>query len=481
MKSNQIRDRKVSLKTISVIMLVAILLTSLTTYFVFSSPNGFSAPNVYLDDLPSSASYVIKTDGTYTWAVRYDGAISWNGTDAVTVIQSAIDVLTSGGKIFVTSGTYLITNVKIQPTSNIEIVGGGPSTIFKLADAGNVSIFQVNNARHLIFSDFAIDGNKANVNQNSSDTNQNAFYLNNVTNSVFTRLWIKNTLMHSIYVHSNCFDNVFESLHIEGAGRSGTGVTYSGQGNILISSAERNRVIACRLEGALARQLYFGYNCKNNIIKGCVFGGTAVGIDSDGYANARNIIEGNQFLTNTGIHLYGYEASPTYGTLIKGNVIYSAGDYGIYLQSFINNVSIEGNYVRNTKTGIRLVGVQNSFVRNNHVFAGATNNSIQEEGICDKNQIECNYVDRPIANVGANTKVRYNIGYATENSGTALMSDNSTVTLDHALVVIPITVQASFNCTGWGSWSWNASSTQITITTENSVNATVYWDARTWN
>ena len=37
-----------------------------------------SVPNVYLDQLPSTASYVISTDGTNVWATRYDGKIAFS-------------------------------------------------------------------------------------------------------------------------------------------------------------------------------------------------------------------------------------------------------------------------------------------------------------------------------------------------------------------------------------------------------------------
>ena len=74
-----------------------------------ASNGGFSASNIYLDDLPSTASYVVKTDATYFWAVRYDGKIptGMSGTDDDLVIQYAIDNCTSsGGSVFVSAGTY---------------------------------------------------------------------------------------------------------------------------------------------------------------------------------------------------------------------------------------------------------------------------------------------------------------------------------------------------------------------------------------
>jgi len=91
----------VSLTLVSVIFLASI------AYVV--SNGGFSAPNIYLDDLPSTASYTVKTDDTYFWAVRYDGKIptGMSGTNDDLVIQYAINNCTSsGGSVLVKSGSY---------------------------------------------------------------------------------------------------------------------------------------------------------------------------------------------------------------------------------------------------------------------------------------------------------------------------------------------------------------------------------------
>ena len=110
MKSIKIRARKFSLKQVLVIVLGAILLSSIVSvYFVGSNPNP-SSRDVYLDDLPSTASYVINNDGSGNyWATRYDGKIpsGMSGTNDDLVIQYALNNCTAnGGLVFVRQGTY---------------------------------------------------------------------------------------------------------------------------------------------------------------------------------------------------------------------------------------------------------------------------------------------------------------------------------------------------------------------------------------
>jgi len=100
-KTVKLKTFLVSLTLVSVIFLASI------AYVV--SNGGFSAPNIYLDDLPSTASYTVKTDDTYFWAVRYDGKIptGMSGTNDDLVIQYAINNCTSsGGSVLVKSGSY---------------------------------------------------------------------------------------------------------------------------------------------------------------------------------------------------------------------------------------------------------------------------------------------------------------------------------------------------------------------------------------
>ena len=100
-KSVRLKTYLLSLTLISLIFIGAIAYVA--------SNGGFTAPNVYLDDIPSDVSYVVKTDGSYFWAVRYDGKIptGMNGTNDDLVIQYAVDNCTAnGGTVYVKAGTY---------------------------------------------------------------------------------------------------------------------------------------------------------------------------------------------------------------------------------------------------------------------------------------------------------------------------------------------------------------------------------------
>lgn len=70
------------------------------------------------------ASYVIRVDGTTIQAINGStGKIDYSGTDASTVIQSAIDVLgTTGGKIFIKEGSYMLSSTLILDVK-ISLIG----------------------------------------------------------------------------------------------------------------------------------------------------------------------------------------------------------------------------------------------------------------------------------------------------------------------------------------------------------------------
>jgi hypothetical protein len=101
-------------KVFKIFSVILIVILSFSLGYVVAEA-GFSAPNIYLDDLPSSATYTIKTDGIYYWAVRYDGKICFTSTNCSYVICSTADSIPTGGRIvikasstpyYLTSGVY---------------------------------------------------------------------------------------------------------------------------------------------------------------------------------------------------------------------------------------------------------------------------------------------------------------------------------------------------------------------------------------
>jgi parallel beta-helix repeat protein len=88
-------------------------------------------------------SYIIWTDGTKYYAKNgQTGQIEFSGTDASTVIQSAIDALPNGGKIFIKAGTYPAT---FSLRSNIILEGEGYATIIN----GTINVIGSSSSRLL--------------------------------------------------------------------------------------------------------------------------------------------------------------------------------------------------------------------------------------------------------------------------------------------------------------------------------------------
>lgn len=60
--------------------------------------------------------------------------------------------------------------------------------------------------------------------------------------------------------------------------------------------------------------------------------------------------------------------------------------------------------------------------------------------------------------------IRNNVGLVTENWVSGANTTATTIVISHGLASTPNWVFASFNFTGWTSWTWTATTTQITIT-----------------
>jgi len=120
-----------------------------------------------------TASYIIFKVGTTYYAKNGEtGEIEFSGTDAATVIQSAIDAIGSkGGKIFIKSGVYEISKpIKVNWDADqfISIQGEGEGynrTILRLADGVNDHMFKVrqySKGDHFEMFNVRLEGNRAN-------------------------------------------------------------------------------------------------------------------------------------------------------------------------------------------------------------------------------------------------------------------------------------------------------------------------------
>ncbi len=74
---------------LSVSLLTVILLCSLGGFAYGQSGGSSNAVNIYLDDLPASATYTIKFDGVNYWAAKSDGSVLVKGTNGSQVYNQA--------------------------------------------------------------------------------------------------------------------------------------------------------------------------------------------------------------------------------------------------------------------------------------------------------------------------------------------------------------------------------------------------------
>ena len=189
---------------------------------------------------------------------------------------------------------------------------------------------------------------------------------------------------------------------------------------------------------------------ENWVVLNKVFGGGVFNIYVSSNANiiALNYIEKDTD-GRRGIWIESGE-----GNIVVGNIIGGVLNQGIVVKSK-NNV-IANNIVFNTGTsgtgarhGIHIIDGTQNVIKDNIIFDNQTTPTmmyaIYEEGTADNNLIEGNNViDAPykIHKIGANTIVKRNLGYVTENS---VLSDTiaidstgvKTVTIPHGLDITP--------------------------------------------
>lgn len=166
--------RKFSLKTVLAVICITVFATSFLSYVL--SSNGVGAGrDLYFDDLPSTASYVINTDGTYTWATRYDGYVAYggsanrggvDGTDSSAIINACIGNLTSGRtqkETVALRGDFTISNMITIPNytildltdAKLTLANNIDQTMFKIGSDSSLSI-------HVEIQGGYLDCNKAN-------------------------------------------------------------------------------------------------------------------------------------------------------------------------------------------------------------------------------------------------------------------------------------------------------------------------------
>ena len=186
------------------------------------------------------------------------------------------------------------------------------------------------------------------------------------------------------------------------------------------------------------------------------------------------------------VQLYGCNDVTIQGNRFYVYLSHAANNYNVYLgtknSTVCENIEIKDNYICNGVTAkwlIYLNGAKNISIHDNYLKRG----KVEEVGDADYNVFKDNKFESvTVTLIGANDTVKANIGYTTENSGVATISNgSSSVVVNHGLAKAP---EHGVRLTGTHSevancWVTNVTDTQFTINAPSAVTADryVFWEA----
>ena len=393
------------------------------------------------------------------------------GTNASMVIQAAIDALgTTGGKIFVKAGSYILNSpLDLLDKENIIIKGEGrdyekvKGTILKAKNGLNDHMIKIKGTGvygrqvNITIRDLSLSGNGG---------NQNAGDAINVDGATLG-LHLKNLMIANVYRHAIYMNNI-EVSRLQNIFCMGNQAT--GQSLIYLANSHGNYLEDIEVTGAKGAGIYL-YVSSNNTF-----------VDAHTYLNTHN-----------GLYIYNR---------CKRNTFLSGGSWnnqreGVEINSEgIANIFVGFKAYDNAQDGVARAGFK---VRNNvgnpslnNIFLGCL--AYDDQGVKTQDYgyheaeatdysllIGCDFTGNQVGAVGtivgANTKFKNVLGYVTESSGTATISASTTVTFNHGLAGTPTHVGCGFKTTGYGSWIWSADATNITITVAVSGTYDLTWDA----
>jgi len=496
------------------ILTVSLLLTIISVGFLgyyFGARAGYvgDVTEVWVQSPFHEASYVV---GVYNSTHYYSkngttGEYEGLSTNASAIFNACFGNLTSGGRVFAVAGTYMIT-VAIEMTyDSLELVGEGESTILYLANGANDNVVEItgNDVQYCRVSDLRIDGNDGN-----NDAG-NGIYINTPYASWdachrLQNLRIQYTDESGIYVTGDTRVCYFSNINIRYPGERGIYLAGTDHflNNIEVGGAGKS---GYRISATASHfNQINAFSCGQDNVAQDNAGFTLVGPNAGCYCEftgcsaADNRYNGwllyNGVRDNTFSSCYSDDNSLATSTWDGWNI--TTGCYRMVFSGCISRGShqvdgfgLDGNCELISFTGCRANGCTGDGIdlgdsENCTVTGGAWNDNggygIREASGANYNVIVGTVVLDNTAGgmviVGSNTTVKNNVGFVTENSGTATNTTATTFVFNHGLAGTPIGVWASFNTTEITGWTWTATSSQITITVVGMTDdRTCYWTA----
>lgn len=361
------------------------------------------------------------------------GKIDFASTDATTVIQSALNALTPNRtwkeKVVIKGNFENVGRINIPSYTILEIQGS-----LKAKNALNNHLLYTYGTTNIEIHGGIIDGNRLN-----QTAGYNAINIANCTRAAVNRVHVKSWLGNTVHVHNSshvwvtyCSNEDIDTSGVwSGIVFSGTSTACFAIGNSMYGSIQAvgtSNIIGNKVYGySGAHGGIYAYGTgtlvANNYATG--FAPGHGGIEVRGYGNViiGNVLENN---SGNGIELNAYNSTEDVRrNVVVGNVIRANSSHGIYITRTNGNISdllIADNVViDNGGYGIYMESISIDNVRiTSNILLGNTSGAIR------------------LSPYATNVFIRGNVGYLTENSGTATIPANQTsVTVNHGLATTP--------------------------------------------
>lgn len=449
-------------------------------------------------------SFIITKDGDYTVSYNCSTGETARGLNSSTVIQAALGDLTSGRTwketikfkgLFSLSTTITISSNTVLDLRDAYLSGTMTSPDYVLTtDSGATNIDIISG----IVDGITVTGH--------------AIYFNSTTGCRLLETEVKNASDHNIVLNActNCEVNAYS----HNAGLDGIALTgdttlctidgrYDANGSYgLLITASTNNIISGRYYNNTNYGIRLNFGANNNIFdhpivdtvtwasgRGIFLDASDTGLGAGG--NSRNIFISPivRNCPNRGIWVYSISGYPNSDNIFISPTV-ELNDSGIDISTFSTRNQIRGGTVKNnngygvfiTGTGQKVIGVRAYDDRTpKQQTYGIYVNSDDNHLI-----IENDVVDNLTANIyvagTTTTKLRDNIGYVTENSGSdSIASGTTSKAIAHGLSVTPsaedFTIIGKENPTNDVGTIWvdTIGATNFTVNVENDPGAS-NWD-----
>jgi len=437
---------------------------------------GFAAYWVSTSGLLTSGAYVCASNaGTVHLNMAkifhgvYGDRVGWcDGTDDQAEIQSAIDTLTLGGRLVLSSGTFTVNQTSIgkqaiiPDVNKFKISGQGASTIIRAAAGFNGTIIGSNCTDALryqmVIADLFIDGNKANQATQGYGINMTGWNDSRIVN---VNVWnVKTDGIYANGTDNTSTGNRITNSTISACNGSGVYYTFCYGWTIADSWVGSCSVAGIRASGGGEASI------DNTIIDQCARGIYIYGTDELRISNSPYI--GANTKCGIDIDHTAYDVTVT-NCLIQKNGSDNTNPCGISVGASTRRTKILGNTINDEGLTYQDYGIK--------IASGANQTMIHD------NNLLGNYVAAILDSGAVNESIQSNMGWITELEGSSsIASGDTTKVVTHGLSATPTYVWIAFKEQGtadYGRWwvsSVNATAFTLNVSADpGASNLDFYW------